>query len=435
MDLAETLRILIADFAEMEIPRPTVRDVKLASLPRKADVLIGMRRSGKTWFLFQELHRLLSAGVGRDRLFYLNFEDERLLPMGTEHLQLVPELFFARYPESRDQECWFFLDEVHRVPGWELFVRRLLDGGGLRLVLTGSSSRLLAREIATSLRGRALATELLPFSFGEALAHAGVPVPDRWPPAARTRSHLQSRFQRYTEEGGFPEVQGLEPDMRRRVLRDYLDVVLLRDVVERHRVANVIALRYLLRSLLRAPASLFSIHRVHMDLRSQGVPVGKDLLHEYLAHLEDAFLLFPVSRYSRSERQRMVNPRKCYLVDPALAGVVAPPGARDLGRILENLVYLALRRRGLESSYYVTASGHEVDFLASSPGGSPCLVQVCASLAERSTRDRELRALSEAMAELGQDEATLVTLGEDEAFETAGGTIRVVPAWKWLLAG
>ena len=427
------IEALIADFQEREIPRVTPRSLSLPSLPGKTDVVVGMRRSGKTWFLYQQIGDLLAQGIDRSRLLYLNFEDERLLPLETADLSRIPDAFYRRFPASREHPCWFFFDEIQNVPGWETFVRRLLDTEKISLVLTGSSARLLSREIATSLRGRSLATEILPFSFAEALRHEGLEPPATWPPGARARSLLEHRFERYLETGGFPEVQAIPRDLRVRVLQEYVDVVIFRDVVERHGVENLQALRYLERSLLASPAGRFSVSKLFNDLKSQGVKVGKDTLYENLAQLEDSFLLFTVPVASPSVRVRQVNPRKCYPVDPALSAALSFRASEDLGHLLETVVYLELRRRGRSLGYVTTRSGYEVDFLAEDSGGSRELVQVCADLEAPSTRQRELRALEEGMKETACEKATVITLREEGSAEVGGRTVRIVPAWRWLL--
>lgn len=424
---------LNADFQERDLPSLTPRRVELPELPGKADVVVGMRRSGKTYLLYQKIQGLLEAGVGRDRLLYLNFEDERLLPLDAADLHRIPEAHYRRHPNSRDEKCWFFFDEIQNVPGWERFIRRLLDHENVAITVTGSSARLLSREIATHLRGRSLATELLPFSFAEALAHADIEVPDTWPPASRRRSLLENRFDEYLVTGGFPEVQGLSSELRTRVLQDYVDGVLFRDVVERHGVENLPALRYLERSLLARPANKFSIHRYYNDLKSQGIRIGKNTLHEYLQHLEDAFLVFTVAIASRSERARQTNPRKCYPIDPGLAAATSFPASRDVGHLLETLVYLELRRRGLSVAYLINDQGHEVDFLAQDRTGQRSLLQVAAEMGAEATRRRELRALEEAMEGQDLDQGTVITLREEETVEMDAGRIRLVPAWRWFL--
>ena len=431
--LDELFDELIADFQERDLPRVTPRDLFLPELPGKADAVVGMRRSGKTYFLYQQIEKRIASGIDRSRLLYVNFEDERLLPLAAADLGRIPEAFYRRFPANREQLCWFFFDEIQNVPGWESFVRRLLDSEKIALVLTGSSARLLSREIATSLRGRSLSTEILPFSFAESLRHEGMELPERWPPGAKVRSLLENRFERYLKSGGFPEVQAIDPELRVRVLQEYIDVVIFRDVVERHGVDNLPALRYMERSLLASPAGRFSVSKLFNDLKSQGMRVGKDTLYEYLAHLEDSFLLSTITVASPSARVRQVNPRKCYPVDPALPSAVSFRASEDLGHLLETAVYLELRRRGRSMAYVTTQSGYEVDFLAEDLTGNRELVQVCAGLEDPATRQRELRALEEGMKETSCERATLVTLREEDSADVAGRTVRIIPAWRWLL--
>ena len=191
-------------------------------------------------------------------------------------------------------------------------MRRLIDRGGAQVFVTGSSARLLSREVATSLRGRAMEVLIHPFSFREALRHAGAEPPAPLPESGPAAAALQQRLRRYLVEGGFPEAQGAEPRDRAALLAGYVDVVVLRDVIERHGVTNPLALRWLQRQLLANPGGGFSVKKQYDTLRSQAVRVGKDTLHEYLGYLEDAFLVRTVSLHDASERRRMVNPRKAY---------------------------------------------------------------------------------------------------------------------------
>ena len=431
--MQEQLDALMADFFERPLPPLTPRRLRLPWLPGKIDTVTGMRRSGKTFFLYQRIGELLSAGAPRESVLYLSFEDERLLPLGPADLHVIPETFYRRYPAMKRRPCSFFFDEIQNVQGWERFCRRLIDTERLHLCLTESSSRLLGREIATSLRGRAIETEVFPFDFEEALAHGGVPL-ERGPrPGSETVALLENRLGAYLVAGGFPEVQGMEPSLRTRVLQEYVDVVLLRDVIERHGLVNTTALRQLVRHLLAAPGASFSVHRFYNDLRSRGVAVAKDTLHAALDHLAEAFLLFTVPVHSRSERARMVNPRKVYPIDTGLARAMSRQPRADESRLLETLVFLDLRRQRYEVDYLLTRRGREVDFVATTAEGEPSLVQVTTSLREPETRARELEALREAMAELSLREGTVVTLHEDETIEDEQGRIRVVPAWRFLL--
>ncbi|MBI4701711.1 MAG: DUF4143 domain-containing protein [Deltaproteobacteria bacterium] len=205
--------------------------------------------------------------------------------------------------------------------------------------------------------------------------------------------------------------------------------------------ANVVALRHLVRAVFAANAGTLSVRRLHGTLAARGVKVAKATLLGYLEHLTDAHLAFLVPLRTASEKQRLVNPCKVYVVDPGLAGAMHLGGAQNLGALLENLVYLELRRElGRMAdrliTYYRTASGYEVDFAVDpvARGGELRLLQVCATVHDPSTRARELRALGEAMAETGVREATIITVGEREELPTDAGTVRAVPAWEWIFA-
>lgn len=437
----EPLERLIAGSLEARLPAVVERDVRVALAPRQADVLIGMRRSGKTYVMFQELRRLLAAGVPRNRLLYLNLEDDRLGDPDLDLLDRALEVFYRRSPAAREEGAWLFLDEIHVVSGWERFIRRVLDTEDARVVLTGSSAKLMSTEVHTSLRGRSLAREVLPFGLREVARWRDLEPGESWPVGPRRASRLAALADEYLAVGGFPDALDLDPIDRIQKLQDYVEIVLLRDVVERHGVANFTALRHLARALFAANANGFSISSFHGALKSQGIKVGKATLLEYLGHLTDAYLVFLVPIHTRSEKQRLVNPRKVYAIDPGLANAMQVGGAGNLGARLENAVYLELRRRlgrlaTDRVTYYRTGSGREVDFLVdpASPGGPVELLQACASLEKPKTRDRELGALEEAMGETGIAAGTVVTLAERETVALKTGTARLIPFWEWSLA-
>jgi hypothetical protein len=427
------LEQLIADFHERTLPALTERDAHLPALPGKIDAVIGMRRTGKTWFLFQIMQRYLAEGVPREAMLYLNFDDERLLPMQASDLAGITDAYFRIYPQHRERRCYLFFDEVQNIVGWEAWLRRLVDNEQVQIAVTGSSAKLLSQEIATALRGRSLSTEMFPFSFREALACEGIILPAGKRPGARQRSLLENRLRSYLLRGGFPEVQAVAEPYRLRILQEYVDVVILRDIVERHQLGNVLPLRQLIRHLLAAPATLFSINKFYNDLRSQGIACGKNTLHEYFAYLQDSYLIYPVSIYSRSERARRVNPRKVYVIDTGLANAFLHQPQSDWGRLLENFVFMALRRQGHAIHYYRTDDGLEVDFLAVAVDGERTLIQVALELTDSNTRERELRALTTAMRETGIRRGALVSLNDEERITTSAGEIEVLPAWWWAL--
>ena len=436
--MREVIRQKIADALATTPPPLTRRDARVPGIPRKAHAVIGMRRSGKTYFLLQCLADRLAAGVPREALLYFSFEDERLAGMESGQLGWVLEEYFTLCPQFRDRrQVTFFLDEIQTVPGWETFIRRVLDTEKVDVFVSGSSARLLSREVATALRGRATETVIFPFGFREVLRHHGIEVPEnpKFVPKAE-RSRLEHAFGDYLTSGGFPEAQSLTARDRMVLLQGYVDTCIFRDVVERHAITNVVALRRLERQLLGAPASHFSVNKFYHDLRSQGVPVSKDLLHQMMAHLEDAFLVRFVPLATSSERKRQVNPRKVYPVDPALIPAFDRSGKANLGHALGTAVLIELQRRGCEIGYVLTPGGFEVDFSATDPEGRNTLIQVAADLSDPATREREFRTLRDTLPSHRPAQTLLLTLTSSDVQATQadvppGVTVRA--AWEWML--
>lgn len=411
----------------------TRRDVRVPSHEGKAVAVVGVRRAGKTTFLRQQLTDRLVEGRGREGLLLISLEDDRLAGIEASDLDWMLEEIYRRNPTLRSGGALTLcLDEIQVVPGWERFIRRVLDTEPVELLLSGSSAKLLSREVSTSLRGRGVEVLMHPFSFREALRHRGMePASSYWD--AEERSRLDAALRRYLVTGGFPEAQELEDRDRVRLLRNYVDVMTLRDVIDRHAVSNTTALRWLQRELLGTPGGMFSINKLFGVMKSQGIAVGKDTLHEHLAHFEDAFLFRTVWMHSTSERQRMVNPRKVYPVDPGLIPVYERGGRAQMGRALETEVMLELERRGYDVSYVKTEGDLEVDFLAIQPTMQPLLIQVSAETGSAETLDREIRALEAGMREHPRATPLLVTMDASVPQVDLPQKVQWVSASEWLL--
>jgi predicted AAA+ superfamily ATPase len=412
----------------------TPRDARLPAVPGKVHAVIGMRRAGKTSFL-QQLLAERRQSLPPERTIYLSFDDERLADLDVEQLGFLLETFYRRFPMLRGRETvHWLLAEIQVVPGWEHFVRRVMDSEKLDFVVSGSSARMLSREVHTSLRGRGMETVIRPFSFREFLRHRGeepaTPARD-W--TAAQRSPVEKRFREYLEQGGFPEVQGLDVPLRIELLQGYVDTVLFRDVVERYAVSQVAALRWLVRHCLRNPAGRFSVHRLTQDLTAQGLGIGRDAVHALLGHLIDAFLLVAVPLATESERQRNSNPRKIYPADPGLIPAFDASGRANLGRALETAVLIELERRRADLGYVKTERGFEVDFLARYPAGGEWLIQVCVDASDRATAERELRALTDAARQHPRARPLLLVLSHDGVPAGLPTEIEARPAYDWLL--
>jgi len=419
---------------EAPLPVLTRRDAQVPSIAGKAMAVIGMRRAGKTSFLHQVRADLIAAGRTPERLIYFNFEDERLAGMEASQLGLIPETHLRLFPEASDEPVTLFLDEIQTVAGWESFARRMLDEGGHELFLSGSSAKLLSREIATSMRGRGWEISIHPFSFREYLRHHGHETPEDVTKLTRRRAvRLDQQFAEYLETGGFPEAQGLTSRERRQLLQGSIDVLLLRDVIERHGVGNVTALRWMVRRLLGNPGGLFSVTKFEADLKSQGIPAGRETLYEMLDHLEDAFLLKAIPVATDSEKRRQVNPRKIYPVDASLGPIFDRSTKANTGHALKVAVHNELVRRGADVTYVKTKDGFEVDFFSRNADGGQSLIQVCANAEAPETLAREVRALLAAAEEYPADELLLLTAESRLPFPEVPAPIKVMPAWSWML--
>lgn len=430
--MLETLKSMLVDFQEATRDTGVPRRLDIEAVPGKATVCIGVRRAGKSTYLFQVVDRLLSSGVDRQNILYVNFFDDRLRNLEREGLGLITEAYYSLFPDTKDSETVYcFFDEIQAVQQWEPFVDRLMRTERCEVYLTGSSAHMLSREIATQMRGRALSWEIFPFSFAEFLDAKSISWDE--PLSTKKRLIVQNAFDEYWQRGGFPEVVGLDRRLRTRVHQEYLHAILFRDLVERHDISHPNAVRDLAYRLLENAACMYSINSLTGYLKSLGHTAPKAAVSDYVAWFEDAYFLFTTTVFDASAARRRTNPKKIYCVDHALVTSVVPRILVNSGHLLENLVFTALRRVTPEIHYYKTASGGKVDFVADRQDGPRMLVQVCESMAASETRTREVSALAAAMAELGLDRGTIVTRTEEDTIEVESGSIRVLPAWRFLL--
>lgn len=420
------------EFYEFGIPTDVKpRDVEFLEKGNSATVVTGMRRTGKTYVTYQKMRSLVDSGVPMERIVHVNFDDDRLKSMTLEHLRLISDIHAEMFPNAARQKCWYFLDELQDVQGWELHARRLLDSHLVQLCLTGSSSKLLSREIATQMRGRSLDVEVFPLSFAEFLRFNSLSKGTvRAPYSTRTAGMLRNSMRRYLEEGGFPDVQGEPPRVRMKMLQEYVDAVLYRDVIERHEVPNAQALRYTLDYIKDNFAHKISTRAISATLKQCGVASNRATISDYLGWLEEAYLIYRVPVRTDSVAVRRMNPDKYYLVDTGLARAVTAKLDAAWGWLLENLVFLALRRGDNIIEYFNTSKGAEVDFhVTDALSRKRRLIQVAWNMADEATLAREISAIKDARDETGIEDCAIITW--DDELETDG--IKVVPVWKWSL--
>ena len=336
------------------------------------------------------------------------------------------EGYYELYPQKRNEKVYLFLDEVQNIDGWERYVRRIYDTLNLQLYITGSSSKLLSSEIATSLRGRTITYEIFPFSFREYLRYKEIEINLH---SSKSISFIKNAFESYVVDGGFAETFDESPDVQKRILKDYLDLIIYKDIIERYHIKNQSLLKHLIKYMFVNMGTLVSINRLYNDYKSQGYKVGKDTLQDYLSYLQEAYALFttPIHRHSVREEQR--NPKKLYAIDNGFKKLFSISPSDDFSKLYENLAFLHLRRTSSEVYYF--KDKQEVDLYVHNDPEQ--LINVAYQIENTQTLQREVNALREGMRYFRLKRACLVTAQREETIEVDEGLIEVIPMWKWLL--
>lgn len=382
-------------------------------------VVLGPRRAGKSVFSLMLL---------KERPFmYFNFDDEMVAntrEISTD--ELMRELHVA-YGEIKT----VFFDEIQNLPNWELFVNRL-HRSGYNLVLTGSNAHLLSQELATHLTGRHMPIEILPFDFKEFCNAKKFQIDPEFGSLPQQKGNLLHLMDDYLRNGGFPDVvvNNLEPN-------DYLgvlfDALLFKDVVKRHRVKYSTQIGNLGSHLINNFSNTYTVRKLLIDLNLKSVSTTE----KYIKYLEEAYLIFSLHRYSPKSVLRIKSPRKVYIVDNGFITAKAVQHSPDVGRLMENLVFNELVKRGNQPSrnlfYYKTRNDREIDFVIKDGYQVIELIQVCYDLSHTEVEQRETKALFEAGDELNVKKLTILTWDEKREIEKDGNIIYIRPMWEWLL--
>jgi len=380
---------------EKEIPREQL--AKFSSLPPFAYLLTGVRRSGKSTLLKQLMRH-------HGSLNYFNFEDSRTAGFEVSDFRILEELF----SELTGSEPILFFDEIQNIPGWERFVRDAIDRKKT-VVITGSNANLLSRELGTKLTGRHLDYEVFPFSYREFLAYF------QFVSAADS-------FLSFISEGGFPGYLRLG---KKEVLSTLVSDILVRDIFSRYNLRNQEIYRQIVQFLLSNTGKEISYNNLKNTFEVGSASSIMDFLH----YLMDAYLIFLVPRYDTSLKVQARNPRKVYAIDQGLVNFSSVSGSPDRGRLLENAVYLHLRRSGQEVWYF--KGKKECDFICREKKNTFSAIQVSWEVGQQNEK-REVEGLLEAMYQLNLTEGTILTFDQEDSFVKEGKTIRLIPGWKWM---
>lgn len=388
--------------------------------------LIGPRRSGKTYLLYAVYQELLHKKVDRSKMIYINFEDERLT-MKSEDLDLILQAYLELYPTIDLSTCYFFFDEIQNVDGWEKFIRRIFDNHCKNIFITGSNSKLLSTEIATSLRGRTVTYTLLPLSLKEYLQFKNIPVS-----LHNTQKKAQVLF--HTKEfilnGGFPEVIHFDEDIRLRVLQSYFNTMIYRDIIERYKISDSLVLKYFIKKIFAGVGKPLSINRIYNDLRSQGYKISNNYLYDFQEYCQSIFLTISIPKFDFSEMKQAKSEKKVYAIDTGLLAAIEFNFSENYGKLFENTVLLELLKQGKEVYYHKESV--ECDFIVKDKD-TFIPIQVAYLIDNESTKERELKGVVEACLKLGITDGIIITFDQSEELIYKGINIKIIPIYDYFL--
>ena len=429
----QEIKEYLLDFQKRNLPKLIQRELKIDISSKKIISIIGPRRAGKTYFMYQKISELISSGVKKENIIYLNFEDPRLIEIDFKNIKEIIKLHWQLYPDSTKGDFYIFIDEPQNIKNWEIAVRALHDEN-FNIYLTGSSSKLLSKEIATSLRGRTLSFILLPFSFKEFLKIKDFPS-DLTKLSSKEKSILLSFVNEYLEFGGFPEVVlEINKENKIKIINEYFDLVIYRDIIERYKIKNIQLIRWLMKSLITSYSKEFSIHKFYLTLKSQGIKLSKNTLYSYLSMLEDSLFAFFIPKFNYSIRKKELSINKTYLSDTAFIKLAEI--AEDKGKKMENSIFLELIRRKkplVEIYYWKNPQQEEVDFAVKEEIKVKQLIQVCYDIRDIDVKKREVRPLIKASKELKCNNLLVITEDYEGEEKIKENKIKFIPLWKWLL--
>jgi len=377
-------------------------------------VIIGVRRCGKS---------VLSHCLLKDKNYgYINFDDERLIPAKAEDLNDFLEILREINPDF----SYLLLDEIQNVRGWELFVNRL-KRLGYNLIITGSNSNLLGKELATHLTGRHFTVELYPFSFREFLKYKNFKYSNNNLFITEKRAQIKRFFNEYLKFGGFPELSRIE--FKEQYLRDLYDKIISRDIISRYKIKYFKVLKEISLYLISNFGSRITYHKLKNIFNINSVHTIKN----YISYLQEAYMIFELYPFSFKLKNQLKGARKVYAIDPGLINSISFQFSSNQGRVLENLVFLQLKRTGNELYFYNESAHGEVDFIIKEGLKIKELIQVCYNPSDPETREREIKPLIRASNHLKCKNLTIITYDTEKIEKIGEKQINFIPVWKWLI--
>ncbi len=421
---------IITFWKEFDIPKALERKILVDVNTDFIITITGPRRAGKTYFCFQLISKLLEKGIFKDNILYINFEDNKLLGTNSKDLDKLLETFFELYQINKKQKIYLFFDEIQTVKNWDSWARTIHDTKkNIQIILTGSSSKLLSKEISTKLRGRVLNYEIFPLSFKEILNWKNITYDLKTISYSKNKTDIKRLFSLYVLNGGYPSLifQDLQKE---NILSSYYESMIFKDIIERYKIEDVNKLKALANLLFESVSREISYSKLTNKLSSIGFKTSKNTVIEYLSYFEEAYLFFQNLKYEYSLAKQLGSIKKLYCIDNGLLNTVSFKFSDDFGKLLENLVFIELRRRN--EQVYFFKKNYECDFLIVRKNKVSLAIQVTKKLDDDNEK-REINGLLEAMRKHKLNEGIILTEEAEEERNIEGKKIRIIPIWKWLL--
>lgn len=416
----DVLKQIIIDQKEMYLDNPLIsRDYDLEENVNYC--FVGIRRTGKSYMMYQQIHSLMNDGISSSQIVYVNFEDERLLEIGVDDLNTILEIGIE-FSGSKGKP-YLFLDEIQNVDSWEKFVRRVADMK-YRINITGSNSKMLSKEIASTLGGRFMIVNVFPYSFKEYLSanHIENIMVDQI--GTKKRADIVSQYEQYVTYGAFPELVDIKN--KRVFLNNIYQTVYLRDIITRNKITNDFAVRLILKKIAESVTKALSFNRLTNIVKSAGISIGKQTVINYVGHMLDSYLIFSLQNYAAKLVEKETSP-KYYFMDTGLLGLMLLDCKTAQ---LENLVAVELIRRYGFDNVYFFENNIEVDFYVPSEN---LAIQVSMQvLGDVDTLKRETRAFVKLNDFIPNTKCLLITNSEETTLKCDDIEIDMIPAWKWL---
>ena len=433
MKRKDVIQSLIAT-KQNEIPFNVIkRDLELPINSEQIITIPGVRRCGKSSLMMLVINSLVERGVQKEQILWLGFDDERLYDMFTDELDDIITGYMEMYPNIPIKDVYMFFDEIQLVDKWELFVLRIFKSYCKNIYVSGSNAQMLSQELSSALRGWPLEYEEFPLSFNEYCRFKGIATNIF---AEADKAKLKNAFAEFNHSSAFPEVV-LTPEksMKERKLQGYFNTMLFRDLVEHYKLSNPELVRYFLKRVMANLTKPTSINSIYNDIKSQGLKVSKDKLYELADHICSIFLFFRVPKYDKSIIKEKNSLNKYYCIDNGMRNAILLPQSDDDGKLLENTVFLNLRRNSKPTDKIFYYQGtKECDFVCQRNESIVELIQVTWDMSDEETRKREIDGLLEAARVTGCDKLSIITNDEESEIIEDGITIKVIPVWKWLLS-